>query len=48
MVAGTPGLPDAARADDEAKQQRELHLDALIARPRNCSAATGITFISTR
>ena len=31
VVAGTPGLPDAGRADDEAKQQRELHLDALIA-----------------
>ncbi|MBU3696952.1 arginine--tRNA ligase [Dechloromonas sp.] len=31
VLAGTPGLPDAARADDEAKQQRELHLDALIA-----------------
>ncbi len=31
VLACTPGLPDAARADDEAKQQRELHLDALIA-----------------
>jgi arginyl-tRNA synthetase len=31
VVAGTPGLPAAGRADDEAKQQRELHLDALIA-----------------
>ena len=31
VVAGTPGLPAADRADDEAKQQRELHLDALIA-----------------
>ena len=31
VLAGTPGLPDAGRADDEAKQQRELHLDALIA-----------------
>jgi arginyl-tRNA synthetase len=31
VMAGTPGLPDAGRADDEAKQQRELHLDALIA-----------------
>ncbi|MCP5267756.1 MAG: arginine--tRNA ligase [Zoogloeaceae bacterium] len=31
VLAGTPGLPDAERADDEAKQQRELHLDALIA-----------------
>lgn len=34
VVAGTPGLPDAARADDEAKQQRELHLDALIAQAK--------------
>jgi arginyl-tRNA synthetase len=31
VLAGTPGLPAAERADDEAKQQRELHLDALIA-----------------
>ena len=34
VVAGTPGLPDAGRADDEAKQQRELHLDALIAQAK--------------
>ena len=34
VVSGTPGLPDAGRADDEAKQQRELHLDALIARAK--------------
>ncbi len=34
VVAGTPGLPEAGRADDEAKQQRELHLDALIARAK--------------
>lgn len=34
LTAGTPGLPEAARADDEAKQQRELHLDALIARAK--------------
>ena len=34
VLAGTPGLPDAARADDEAKQQRELHLDALIAKAK--------------
>ena len=34
VVAGTPGLPEAARADDEAKQQRELHLDALIAKAK--------------
>ncbi len=30
VLAGTPGLPDRERSDDEAKQQRELHLDALI------------------
>ena len=34
VLAGTPGLPEAERADDEAKQQRELHLDALIARAK--------------
>ena len=31
VLASTPGLPDASRADDEAKAQREQHLDALIA-----------------
>ena len=31
VLAGTPGLPAADRADDEAKTQREHHLDALIA-----------------
>ena len=31
VLQGTPGLPDASRADDEAKAQRETHLDALIA-----------------
>ncbi len=31
ILEGTPGLPEACRADDEAKQQREDHLDALIA-----------------
>lgn len=31
VLAGTPGLPPAVRKDDEAKAQRELHLDALIA-----------------
>ncbi|MGI9142368.1 MAG: arginine--tRNA ligase [Fluviibacter sp.] len=31
VLEGTPGLPDTSRADDEAKTQRELHLDALIA-----------------
>ena len=30
VSALTPGLPDAQRADDEAKIQREAHLDALI------------------
>ena len=34
VQAGTPGLPEAGRADDEAKQQRELHLDALIAKAK--------------
>lgn len=34
ILAGTPGLPEADRADDEAKQQRELHLDALIAKAK--------------
>jgi len=31
VLAGTPGQPEAGRADDEAKAQRESHLDALIA-----------------
>lgn len=31
VLEGTPGLPDASRTDDEAKTQREVHLDALIA-----------------
>ncbi len=31
LLEGTPGLPDAARGDDEAKAQREEHLDTLIA-----------------
>jgi arginyl-tRNA synthetase len=31
VLANTPGLPDASRADDEAKRQRDQHLDALIA-----------------
>ncbi len=31
VLAGTPGLPPAERNDDEARQQREEHLDALIA-----------------
>jgi len=31
ILQGTPGLPDAERTDDEAKAQRETHLDTLIA-----------------
>jgi arginyl-tRNA synthetase len=31
VLAGAPGLPDAKRDDDEARAQREAHLDALIA-----------------
>lgn len=31
VMAGTPGLPDISRDDKEAGNQRELHLDALIA-----------------
>jgi arginyl-tRNA synthetase len=31
ILAGTPGLPPSDRKDDESKQQREEHLDALIA-----------------
>ncbi|MFO1346171.1 MAG: arginine--tRNA ligase [Rhodocyclaceae bacterium] len=38
ILAGTPGLPDPARADDEAKSQRELHLDALIANAKTLLA----------
>ncbi|MDY0072537.1 MAG: arginine--tRNA ligase [Thauera sp.] len=34
ILAGTPGLPDAERQDDEAGRQREAHLDALIARAK--------------
>ena len=30
ILENTPGLPDAVRQDDDAKQQRETHLDALI------------------
>jgi arginyl-tRNA synthetase len=39
VQAGTPGLPEAGRADDEAKQQRELHLDALIAKAKELLGA---------
>jgi len=31
VLQGTPGLPEAERSDDEAKAQRETHLDTLIA-----------------
>jgi arginyl-tRNA synthetase len=31
VLQGTPGLPENERTDDEAKAQREAHLDALIA-----------------
>ena len=31
LLQNTPGLPDAERADDDAKTQREIHLDTLIA-----------------
>ena len=34
VLQDTPGLPAADRADDEAKAQREAHLDALIARAK--------------
>jgi len=34
VLADTPGLPDGERADDEAVEQREQHLDALIARAK--------------
>ena len=35
LLQGTPGLPEAERADDEAKAQREAHLDALIAQAKH-------------
>lgn len=34
ILKGTPGLPEGDRSDDEAKAQREAHLDALIARAK--------------
>ena len=34
VLLGTPGLPVPERKDDEAKAQRETHLDALIANAR--------------
>ena len=39
MLKGTPGMPDAERADDEAKAQRETHLDALIANAKGLLGA---------
>jgi len=39
VLAGTPGLPDAERADDEAKRQRDQHLDALIANAKTLLGA---------
>ncbi|MDD2743843.1 MAG: arginine--tRNA ligase [Rhodocyclaceae bacterium] len=39
VLAGTPGLPDASRADDEAKRQRDQHLDALIANAKELLGA---------
>src|SRR3972149_2990024 len=38
MMHGVPPLPDAARDDKEAAQEREAHLDALIA---NCKKLLG-------
>ncbi len=35
VLSGTPGMPEAERSDDEAKQQREAHLDALIANAKS-------------
>jgi len=35
VLAGTPGLPEAGRKDDEADRQREAHLDALIANAKH-------------
>ncbi len=34
VLAGTPGLPEATRDDAPSNEQRERHLDALIARAR--------------
>jgi arginyl-tRNA synthetase len=39
VLAGTPGLPDAERSDDEAKRQRDQHLDALIANAKTLLGA---------
>ena len=35
VLAETPGLPEAERADDAAKAQREAHLDTLIANAKH-------------
>jgi arginyl-tRNA synthetase len=35
VLVGTPGLPDSERSDDDAKAQRETHLDALIANAKD-------------
>ncbi len=35
VLAGTPGQPERERTDDEAKQQRETQLDALIANAKD-------------
>ena len=35
ILEGTPGLPEAHRADDDAKAQREAHLDILIANAKH-------------
>ncbi len=39
VLAGTPGLPEAERTDDEAKRQRDQHLDALIANAKTLLGA---------
>lgn len=39
VLAGTPGLSEAERADDEAKRQRDQHLDALIANAKTLLGA---------
>ena len=39
VLAGTPGMPAADRADDEAKRQRDAQLDALIANAKELLGA---------
>jgi len=39
VLEGTPGLPEADRADPQAGAQREAHLDALIARAKRLLGA---------